>query len=137
MTWESLMTIHMSARLAWHMDGWNGHVCKNPAGNTYCVGRFSYPGEMIAEKRDLKFELANVGTCCSKLKDHIPSCIYSINAFGKKQIMAFADPPVFFKDNTSRKVWDLSPATLEQIAENPYILSEEFIGDGPDDHITF
>ena len=43
------MTIHMSARLAWHLNGWNGHVCEDPAENTYCVGSHSYPGEMIAE----------------------------------------------------------------------------------------
>jgi len=24
------MAMHMSLRLAWHSDGWNGHICKNP-----------------------------------------------------------------------------------------------------------
>lgn len=28
-------------------------------------------------------------------------------------------------------------STLEEIAENPYILAEEYTGDGPDDHISF
>lgn len=106
------MTVHMSARLAWHMDGWNGHVCKTPGANTYCVGPHSYPGEMIAERRDLKLETKCAGKCCTKLKDTIPPCIYSINAFGAKQITGFADPPGFFKDNTSRKLWDLPPATV-------------------------
>src|SRR5262245_43868367 len=106
------MTVHMSARVAWHMDGWNGHVCKNPTANTYCVGPFSYPGEMIAERRDLKFELASAGICCSKLKETIPPCIYSINAFGKNQIMAFADPPHWWRDGTTRKLWELPPATV-------------------------
>ena len=32
------MAVRISARLAWHMDGWNEHVCKNPAANTYCIG---------------------------------------------------------------------------------------------------
>ena len=22
------MAMHMSLRLAWHSDGWNGHICK-------------------------------------------------------------------------------------------------------------
>lgn len=22
------MAVHMSVRLAWHSDGWNGHICK-------------------------------------------------------------------------------------------------------------
>jgi hypothetical protein len=45
-------TTHLSARVAWHMDGWNGHVCKNPKANTYCVGQFSYPGQMISASRN-------------------------------------------------------------------------------------
>lgn len=31
------MTIHISARMAWHMDGWNGRVCKEPAANRYGI----------------------------------------------------------------------------------------------------
>lgn len=104
------------------MDGWNGRVCKNPAANTYCVGHHSYPGEMIAERRDLPFEQENAGACCSKLKQ-IPPCIYSLNAFGPKQLTAFADPPDFFKDGTTRLLWDLPPAT---VSVWPY---EEMYGD--------
>ncbi len=50
------MVMHISARVAWHMDGWNGHICQDPASNTYCVGSASYPGEWIAEHRDLAWE---------------------------------------------------------------------------------
>lgn len=53
------MAMHMSLRLAWHSDGWNGHICKKPCENVYCVGQHSYPGEMIAEQRDLDFETAH------------------------------------------------------------------------------
>ncbi len=79
------MTIHISARLTWHADGWNGHVCEDPASNTYCVGPYSYPGEMIAEKRDLQAESRpeNRGLPISKAK-LIPPCIYS--AKGEKGI---------------------------------------------------
>jgi len=93
------------------MDGWNGHICQNPAANTYCVGPHSYPGEMIAERRDLALELADAGKCCSRLK-HIPACCYSINAFGDKSIKAFSEPPEFFRDDTLRAEWDLPPATV-------------------------
>ena len=55
------MAMHMSLRLAWHSDGWNGHICKKPCENVYCVGQHSYPGEMIAEQRDLDFETAHAG----------------------------------------------------------------------------
>ena len=33
------MAIHMSIRLAWHSDGWNGHICKRPCENSYCIGQ--------------------------------------------------------------------------------------------------
>jgi hypothetical protein len=38
------MTIHISARVAWHDHGWNGCVCRNLRANTYCVGQFTFPG---------------------------------------------------------------------------------------------
>ncbi|MFI5454095.1 MAG: AAA family ATPase [Isosphaerales bacterium] len=105
------MTMHLSARVAWHMDGWNGRICRDPAANTYCVGSASYPGEMIAEQRDLEWEKTNAGRCCSELKD-IPPCMYSINAFGTKELTAYADPPNFFRDGSRRRGWNLPAATV-------------------------
>ena len=35
---DPLVPTHVTARLAWHSDGWNGAVCKAPEENTYCVG---------------------------------------------------------------------------------------------------
>jgi exodeoxyribonuclease V alpha subunit len=105
------MTNHVSARVAWHMDGWNGHICRNPAANTYCVGQFSFPGTRIAESRNLAWEQENSGRCCSEV-DGIPPCISSINAFGAKPLTAYADPPAFFNDQTRRREWDLAPATV-------------------------
>lgn len=49
----------MSIRLAWHSDGWNGHICKKSCENVYCIGQHSYPGQLVAETRDLEFEMAN------------------------------------------------------------------------------
>lgn len=108
------MAVHISARLAWHMDGWNGHVCKNPAANTYCIGQHSYPGGMIAEQRDLAWEAHKdvSGKCCTQLGDKIPPCIYGANAFGKKGLTAYSDPPKFFKDDTLQKRWAMPPSTV-------------------------
>ncbi len=116
------MTNHVSARVAWHMAGWNGHICRNPAANTYCVGQFSYPGTQIAEGRNLEWEQANSGCDCSELNS-IPPCISSINAFGTKRLTAYANPPTFFADQTRRREWDLPPATVciwpyEEMYEN-------------------
>jgi hypothetical protein len=105
------MAMHVTARLAWHNEGWNGHICKEPQKNTYCVGAHSYPGDMIAERRDLEWEKAFAGQPCSKIKG-IPPCIYSINAFGVETMMSFADPPNFFNSETQRREWKLPPATV-------------------------
>lgn len=105
------MTVHISARLAWHQDGWNGHICKDPASNVYCVGRHSYPGELIAEKRNLAHEQENAGQCCSKLGE-LPPCMYSLNAFGSKELTAHSDPPDFFNGGAERQKWKLKPSTI-------------------------
>lgn len=106
------MTAHISARIAWHQDGWNGKVCQDPAANVYCVGRHSYPGELIREKRNLDYEKENAGKCCSKLLGEVPPCMYSINAFGEKSFDIYSDPPVFFKDGAKRVSWTLKPNTV-------------------------
>jgi len=87
------MAKHNFARIAWHNDGWNGHICTDPAANTFCVGCHSYPGETIQERRDLTWEQANAGKSCARL-DTMPRCMYSINAFGKEPLRASADPPI-------------------------------------------
>ena len=40
--------MHLTARLAWHDNGWNGTICERPECNTYCVGSQSFPGDVIA-----------------------------------------------------------------------------------------
>jgi exodeoxyribonuclease V alpha subunit len=104
------MPTHLSARVAWHMDGWNGHICQNPASNHYCIGPHSYPGDKIKGSRDLNAEQAVAGKSCSEIS-LIPPCIYSINAFGSKPLTAYDDPPSFFRSG-QRTEWNLPPATV-------------------------
>jgi len=105
------MSWHLTARLAWHDDGWNGHICSAPQKNTYCVGAHSYPGEMISERRDLEWEKSCAGKSCSGL-DTVPPCIYSMNAFGTQALKSFAEPPAFFNKEAKRLDWALPPATV-------------------------
>ena len=104
------MPIHLSARLSWHMDGWNGHVCQHPESNRYCIGPHSYPGDKIRGSRDLAWEKSVAGKSCSKIEG-APPCIYSINAFGADSLTAFDDPPDFFRSG-DRTAWHLPPATV-------------------------
>lgn len=105
------MAKHMSIRLAWHDEGWNGHVCKTPCGNSYCVGRHSYPGDLIAGTRDLQFETEHAGEPCAQLI-HPVACALSINAFGSDLIRAKIDIPSFWgKNAASPAIIDLPPYT--------------------------
>lgn len=106
------MAKHISLRLAWHDDGWNGHICREPKLNTYCVGQQSYPGDLIAHDRNLEWEKQeNVAGChCSKVNG-IPPCSYSINAFGTEAIRGESNPPDFFRDDSKGIQFEIPAAT--------------------------
>lgn len=107
------MTTHLTARIAWHDDGWNGRICSKPEHNTYCVGMKSYPGDVIHRERDLEREKACAGQKVCKLKsEDLPPCIYSINAFGPEAITGFSNPPDFFYGGADREEWDIPPSTV-------------------------
>ena len=82
--------MHITIRLAWHNNGWNGHICDEPEKNTYCIGRHSYPGDYIKGSRDLEWELQSdvKGKPCGSLTSGIPACGFSINAFLLRRIAA-------------------------------------------------
>lgn len=106
------MANHITLRLSWHSEGWNGHICKNPKLNTYCVGNYSYPGDMIKLQRDLEWESQPeiCGKGCSKL-DKYPACSLSINAFGGEHLKSLSVPPVWFNDKSEGVYIDVPPAT--------------------------
>jgi exodeoxyribonuclease V alpha subunit len=106
------MPTHITARLAWHNDGWNGAVCKKPGQNTYCVGYKSFPGDVIARERDLETEKLHAGCAGAKLEGYIPPCSYSYNAFGLDEAQCASTPPDFFFGGATRHEWTLSAATV-------------------------
>ncbi|WP_075980806.1 ATP-dependent DNA helicase [Bacillus massilinigeriensis] len=105
------MTNHITVRLAWHNDGWDGHICKNPKENTYCIGRHSYPGDVISTERDLEWEQSCAGKSCASI-DGIPACAFSINAFGKETIKAYSDPPEWYRDGSKGIYINLPPSSV-------------------------
>ncbi len=106
------MTIHISARLAWHDDGWNGHICRQPERNTFCVGTHSYPGQLIGERRDLAWEKDGdvAGRSCASL-DRIPPCCVSCNAFGHSTVPAELAPPTWW-DSGETRGWEMPASTI-------------------------
>lgn len=103
---------HISLRLAWHDEGWNGHICKNPRANTHCVGQHSYPGDLISHSRDLEWEeQENVAGCHCSTIDGIPPCAYSINAFGNTSVKGESNPPDFFNDESKGIQFEIPAST--------------------------
>jgi hypothetical protein len=43
--------MHLTVRMAWHDNNWNGKVCFNPEGNTYYLGAHSLLSDRIEKKR--------------------------------------------------------------------------------------
>lgn len=104
------MAANITVRLPWHMNGWNGTVCKDPKGNTYCSGRFSYPGDTIARAKDETYEVGCAGKHCSQL-DIPPPCALSCNAFGSEAMSCLHEPPKWF--NGAKGVWaEVPPYTV-------------------------
>ncbi len=97
--------------MAWHSEGWNGHICRKPCENTYCIGQHSYPGNLIASTRDLAFETKHAGEPCSNFPFGV-ACGFSVNAFGKDSINVKVDPPSFWKANAADAIQlTLPPST--------------------------
>jgi len=103
---------NITLRLAWHSDGWNGHVCTDPRANTYCSGRHSDPGGSIAKKKDVTWESSPdvAGKSCAQVGKPVP-CAISCNAFGLEGIAAIQEPPAWFKSGSKEMRLDLPPAT--------------------------
>jgi exodeoxyribonuclease V alpha subunit len=106
------MPTHLTARLAWHNDGWNGAICRAPERNSYCVGCKSFPGDVIARERDLDKEKRLAGLSGEKLLGYVPPCSYSYNAFGLDEAPAASNPPDFFYGGAKRHAWHLPSATV-------------------------
>ena len=43
--------MHLTVRMAWHDNNWDGKVCCNPEGNTYCTGAHSLLSGRIEKRR--------------------------------------------------------------------------------------
>ncbi|MCT7554957.1 ATP-dependent DNA helicase [Aliarcobacter butzleri] len=104
---------HISARLTWHSDGWNGKICQDPESNIYCTGQFSYPGEMYEQKPKQKIEAIKYSGCSCRgiASEYIPPCSFSNNAFGSETTIAETNSPSWY-ENKERRQWEMPPYTV-------------------------
>jgi predicted ATPase len=87
------MIKHLTVRLAWHDNKWNGNVCEDPESNVYCVGSHSLLSARIAKNRDLDIEKKNKGKRIDKLGKYLPPCYWSTNAFSKQALTVWHKHP--------------------------------------------
>ena len=78
------MPTHLTVRMAWHDNMWDGTICRDPEGNVYCTGTRSLLSERIARNRNLKAETqAGIpGSKIDSVDEYLPPCYWSSNAFG-------------------------------------------------------
>lgn len=81
--------MHLSVRMAWHDNNWNGKVCCNPEGNTYCTGAHSLLSGRIEKRKNTEFEskegVKDEYVARNFNPTNVPPCYWSINAFGDQE----------------------------------------------------
>lgn len=80
--------MHLTVRMAWHDNSWNGQVCCNPVNNTYCTGVHSLLSGRIEKRKDTEYEsqegVRNEYVAQNFAPENVPPCYWSINAFSDK-----------------------------------------------------
>lgn len=84
---------HVTFRVAWHDNKWNGHICNNPENNRYCSGFNSLLSERLRKRKAKNFEseLKYRGQLVNE--DYLPPCFWGINIFGSNDIPVQHDNP--------------------------------------------
>jgi len=80
------MSQHLTVRMAWHDNGWNGKICRDPSGNFYCVGNHSLLSDRLRREKNTEIESKYPLTNPNAIPGYEPPCFWSINAFSENEI---------------------------------------------------
>ena len=83
------MILHLTARLAWHDNYWNGRICRKPSENIYCSGNYSLLSTRIQRRKNSELEDKYAGKPASEIvekEDYIPPCYWVINLLEDKKL---------------------------------------------------
>jgi exodeoxyribonuclease V alpha subunit len=98
------MVKHVSVRLAWHDNYWNGKICKFPEKNFYCIGNYSLLSPRIQRRINIPLEKSYSDQAVSSViekKNYLPPCYWSINLQGGNSF-SIEDPHPF----SDTKTWE-------------------------------
>ncbi len=71
------MAVHLTVRVAWHDDRWNGTICQNPSGNAFCIAL-----DRIRAERDDVAESKAAGKSWNQLMPAaLPPCVDESGGF--------------------------------------------------------
>ncbi|GIM29840.1 hypothetical protein CPJCM30710_25060 [Clostridium polyendosporum] len=86
---------HLTVRLAWHDNKWNGKVCSSPESNDYCIGEHSLLSERLRTRRkiDIESNFCNCSIDKTLEAKYQPPCYWGINAFGNTNVEVEHDNP--------------------------------------------
>jgi exodeoxyribonuclease V alpha subunit len=96
------MVKHVSVRIAWHDNSWNGKICKTVEKNVYCVGNYSLLSPRIQRRINIPLEKSYAGQPVSTViekKNYLPPCYWSINLQGENSF-SIKDPHPFSDTET-------------------------------------
>lgn len=86
-------TSHVTFRVAWHDNKWNGAICKDPVKNRYCSGFHSLLSERLRKRKEKNLDNEIRYSGQPVVSDYVPPCFWSINLFGDKDLTVKHDNP--------------------------------------------
>lgn len=94
---------HITLRVAWHDNKWNGSICDDPVNNTYCNGFNSLLSDRIRRRKDenMENEINHKGKSLADI-DYVPPCFWSTNLFGQKPVNIVHDNPAAAAKNLNK-----------------------------------
>ena len=113
------MTTHLSVRLAWHDNGWDGRICQAPHLNAYCISL-----EHIRDARDDEKERRSAGKALGDLEGWLPPCSRDPGAFAPRGFRIRHEDPLEFRRLPSVDE-DIPPYSVCQ-APYRWMLEEHF-----------
>ena len=87
---------HITSRMAWHDNKWNGKICISPEKNEYCVGDYSLLSARLQRRRNLDIECKNNGEIPNyeNMGNYVPPCFWSLNTFGEESFDVIHEHPM-------------------------------------------
>ena len=86
------MATHLSVRLSWHDNGWDGRICKAPHLNAYCIAH-----EHIRDARNDDKERQSAGELLADLDGWLPPCSRDPGAFAPRGFRTRHEDPLEFR----------------------------------------